>query len=444
MPVQRKAPKAALPTNTSTAIQLTPAEQASGPYADRPTAGSSSFAVQASAASPRSPIQLKGGGGGDVHATAAAGHAGSGSALPHKAAIESSFGADMSNVQAYTGPQASAACEAMGAQAYAMGNKVAFAESSPSVQLAAHEAAHVVQQSQGVSLAGGVGQAGDKYEVAADTAAARVSSGASAADVLGTGGGAGVQHKLADGLQMKEDLQFDKPKKTVGPKAGKRLAQARDAIKHAKSVFAFGAGNQAAALKDSNFNSYFRLKVMRDPSCWEMAGSVRAIAAGNREALTAAKADLAAGGNCGEHAQVAFDYLRVTAPGETIAVSSVKGLDHAFVLMGTPGKENDNDIVVSDPWPTEATATVWEDHFAHTTDIGKINRQRPMVADGKNVKAVIAAGLKLSAKGEKMLDMKMDDEATDKKIEEDLGGWIWDHEDAAAGGADYEYVTEGE
>ena len=442
MPVQRKAEKSTSPTTSSAAVQLTPAE--AGPFSARPSASASGFAVQASAASPRSPIQLKGGGTADVHSAAAAGVAGSGSALPHKAAIEGSFGVDMSSVQAYTGPQATAACESMGAQAYAMGNKVAFAESSPSVQLASHEAAHVVQQSQGVSLTGGVGQAGDKYEVAADQAAAAVSSGKSAASTLGTGGGAGVQRKLTGGLQLKEAVQFDKPKKTVGPNAGKRLSQAREAIKHAKSVFAFGAGNQAEALKATNFNSYYRLKVMRDPSCWEMAGSVRGIAAGNREALTAAKADLAAGGNCGEHAQVAFDYLRVIAAGETICVSSVKGLDHAFVLMGTPGKDKDNDIVVSDPWPTEATATVWEDHFAYTTDISTINRNKPMVADGKNVKAVIAAGLKLSAKGEKMLTMKMDDKQTDEKLEEGLGGWIWQHEDAAAGGADYDYQTEGE
>lgn len=246
----------------------------------------------------------------------------------------------------------------------------------------------------------------------------------------------------APGLQLAPDesVQFDKPRKKVGSKAMKRIGLAHDAIKHAKSVFSFGAGNQAEALKGSNFNSYFRMKVMRDSSCWELAPSVRAIAAGNRDALTAAKADLAHGGNCGEHAQVGFDYLRVKAPGETIARSDVEGLDHAFVLMGDVGKEADNDVTVCDPWPTSPTACTWEDHFAHTTDKSKINRRNTMTADGKNVKAVIAAGLKLSARGQAMCQHKWPDDKTAEELEKGLGNWIWEHPNAAE--TEYEYYTD--
>jgi len=194
----------------------------SSPNPNSVAGGSSQFAVQKAAASP---VQFKvdassstdvqfhgggGGGGGDVHSTAKSAFQGGGSSLPHQASIEGSFGADMSSVQAYTGPAASAACDSLGAQAFTMGNKIAFKESSPSVQLAAHEAAHVVQQAQGVSLSGGVGQVGDKYEVAADNAASAVVQNKDASAQLGTAkasSGGDVQKKV-DGLQYKEDVQF--------------------------------------------------------------------------------------------------------------------------------------------------------------------------------------------------------------------------------------------
>jgi hypothetical protein len=146
-------------------------------------------------------------------------------------------------------------------------------------------------------------------------------------------------------------------KKTVTGKAGARLAFARASIAHAKTVFAFGAGNQYEALKATNFNSYFRMAAMREDSFWEIADSVRALAAQNPEALTAAKADLAHGGNCGEHAQVGFDHLRATAKGQILNMADVEGLDHAFVIMGDIDGESDADLTVCDPWPTQATAT---------------------------------------------------------------------------------------
>jgi hypothetical protein len=198
-PLRAPAPKAPAPKTDNGSIQMKEAASPAGPFSARPTPQSGGFAAQAAAHSPRGSLQMKGGGkggGGDVHSVAKSAFQGGGSALPHKAAIESSFGTDMGNVQAYTGPAATAACDNLGAQAFAMGNKVAFRDSSPSAGVAAHEAAHVVQQSQGVQLKGGVGQAGDRYEVQADAAAARVTAGQSAGDLLGTshagGGGTGA------------------------------------------------------------------------------------------------------------------------------------------------------------------------------------------------------------------------------------------------------------
>jgi hypothetical protein len=106
-------------------------------------------------------------------------------------------------VVAHTGSAAQAANQAIGAEAYATGNHVAFG-ATPSLHTAAHEAAHVVQQRAGVHLKGGVGEAGDPYERHADAVADRVVAGQSATDLLdqasgGGGGGAAVQLRPGSG-----------------------------------------------------------------------------------------------------------------------------------------------------------------------------------------------------------------------------------------------------
>ena len=120
-----------------------------------------------------------------VHRAAQAGVAGPGGRLPHYQAIQRSFGPghDLSGVQAHVGGPAAAASAAMHATAFTAGEHVGF-KAQPDLWLAAHEAAHVVQQRGGVSLFGGVGRAGDRYERQADTVADRVVSGRPAHDLL--------------------------------------------------------------------------------------------------------------------------------------------------------------------------------------------------------------------------------------------------------------------
>src|SRR5262249_20225424 len=113
---------------------------------------------------------------------AARGVAGGGGPLPHLGTIQQSFGrhgAALHGGSAHVGGEAASAAGAIGAKAYASGDRVAFA-SSPDLHLAAHEAAHVVQQRGGVSLKGGVGASGDPYERHADRVADAVVSGKSA------------------------------------------------------------------------------------------------------------------------------------------------------------------------------------------------------------------------------------------------------------------------
>lgn len=121
------------------------------------------------------------------------GIAGPSQALPHREAIQRSFGPDhdLSAVRAHVGGAAGDACAALGAEGYATGLDIAFRR-APDLALAAHEAAHIIQQRDGVSFSG-VGSPNDAYERAADQVAARVVAGQSAADLLPRGGGAASQ-----------------------------------------------------------------------------------------------------------------------------------------------------------------------------------------------------------------------------------------------------------
>jgi len=117
------------------------------------------------------------------HEVAAAGVSGPASQFPHAPALSASYGQPIT-AQAHFGAEPKAACHALGAEAFAIGNHVAFASDGPSLELAGHEAAHTLQQAQGVQLKGGIGQSGDVYEKAADQAAGFAARGESAAHLF--------------------------------------------------------------------------------------------------------------------------------------------------------------------------------------------------------------------------------------------------------------------
>ena len=120
----------------------------------------------------------------DVHAAAAHGTSGSATTLPHLAPIQQSFGRhSVGHVQAHVGGSAAEGAAAMGASAFAVGDRVAFA-GAPDLHTAAHEAAHVVQQRGGVQLRGGVGEVGDPHERHADAVADLVVQGKSSEALL--------------------------------------------------------------------------------------------------------------------------------------------------------------------------------------------------------------------------------------------------------------------
>ncbi|WP_394833413.1 DUF4157 domain-containing protein [Pendulispora rubella] len=119
-----------------------------------------------------------------IHAAAARGTSGPSGSLPFLEQIQRSFGRhDVSQVRAHRDSAAAAGAAAMGAEAFATGNHVAFA-GNPSLRTAAHEAAHVIQQRGGVQLHGGVGQEDDAYERHADAVAELVVQGKSSEALL--------------------------------------------------------------------------------------------------------------------------------------------------------------------------------------------------------------------------------------------------------------------
>jgi len=175
------------------------------------------------------PVQLaaEGGSAAPARETAQQGIAGVSSPLPHLDLIQHAFGQhDVSQVNAHVGGEASEAAQRMGAQAYATGDHVAF-QKAPDLHLAAHEAAHVVQQRGGVQLAGGVGRDGDPYEHHADAVADQVVQGKSAEALLDVHAGKGGAVSAGGDVQRKDDpalVAFKAKKHAVvnhGPSTGR-------------------------------------------------------------------------------------------------------------------------------------------------------------------------------------------------------------------------------
>lgn len=155
-------------------------------------------AVQQGDGSGRSP--------GTIHRHARSGLRGANQPLPHGDRIQVAFGRhDISHVRTNVGGGAASANRRMGALAFTSGSRIGF-RGHPSLRLAAHEAAHVVQQREGVSLQGHVGRPGDRWERHADRVADAVVRGHSAEPLLDqvAGGGARGSENGAGGSVQRQ------------------------------------------------------------------------------------------------------------------------------------------------------------------------------------------------------------------------------------------------
>jgi hypothetical protein len=159
-------------------------------------------------ASPRAEAEPSAMESAQVHDAAKRGTSGASEPLPFLDTIQRSFGThDVSGVAAHTDRAAASAARAIDATAFTTGDHVAFAD-KPSLRTAAHEAAHVIQQRDGVQLEGGVGAAGDRYERHADAVADQVVQGNSAEALLdehlGESAGTSVQREIPTGTPRQQ------------------------------------------------------------------------------------------------------------------------------------------------------------------------------------------------------------------------------------------------
>lgn len=336
------------------------------------------------------PVQAHGGamhgGAGMIKHHAAHGLTGPSQQLPHLDRIQAAFGRfDVSGVAAHVGGPAAEAAGQIGADAYASGNSVAFRD-APDLFTAAHEAAHVVQQRAGVSLLGGVGEAGDPYERHADAVAAEVVAGRSAEATLA---------KMAGGGGATSAVQCKPGFRSVSGQTKQRLRLAERAIDYTKRIFPDGAGNQRKAIEKSHGASTRRRYAARDQKS-KFGGQHTAKDKPSKtdsENLdiyrTALKATHFGGGHCDEFAAVTFDWLRENAPNGThITKTSKSGLDHAFCVIGDLANENGDELVVADAWPVRPQACVWRDFFGYTGKRSKLEHDGELDSDGQSGRAI--------------------------------------------------------
>ena len=147
---------------------------------------------------------------------AQAGVSGAAGALPHQAQMQSAFGASFENVQAHSGPKAAEACDALGAEAYAMGNAVAFRDPNPSASLVAHELTHTLQTGgagEQVQRKGSGNADTGALEAQADRIGDQVASGQTVSEPILRGGG--LQFKLRPIGTIKYSVAFTGAKGTV-------------------------------------------------------------------------------------------------------------------------------------------------------------------------------------------------------------------------------------
>jgi hypothetical protein len=195
-----------------------------------------------------------------------------------------------------------------------------------------------------------------------------------------------------------------KPRRTISQQALERLQLAKDAIRYTKALIP-DAANQREGLQETAYNSYMRMTVMRNNVFWDLT---KLRDKPDEETLTAAKAAYAEGGNCGEHADVVFAYLRANARGERIRRVAVKAIDHTLVIIGG-AHEPDSEWVAVDAWPTQPKACLWDDHFGYTADRRGLKVSSDEIADGRSDVDLVRSRIKLNAAGKDVLGWSLDD-----------------------------------
>lgn len=135
--------------------------------------------------------------------------------------MESSFGADFSDVRVHSGGGAAASARAVDAHAYTVGNEIVLGDghaqgSSAHERTLAHELTHVVQQRsgpvEGTPAPGGISVSSptDRFEQAAETSADRVMTTGRAGDAGGPTATPAVQREAAPEEEEVQELAIQR------------------------------------------------------------------------------------------------------------------------------------------------------------------------------------------------------------------------------------------
>lgn len=268
---------------------------------------------------------------------AEAGVRGPGARYPHRERIQAAFGRHaLDGLRAHVDADARSAARELRARAYTIGRDVAFAEAEPALHVAAHEAAHFVQQAAGVRLSGGVGRADDPHEAQAERVAEAVVEGRSAEAILDripTAPAAG-----SAGVQLLGESAAIKYVHDAGIHRGNRRAsiiatEGRSYAKHGFIVEKLWRDNEFTGPVFAAIEAaHPELKDNASVKKWTNAHAPNL----NRYAVEALKA-----GNCGQFADVTTSVLIETTEKQWVHKAGLSGkalgdnevdFDHGFVL----------------------------------------------------------------------------------------------------------------
>ncbi|WP_231335502.1 DUF4157 domain-containing protein [Actinomadura graeca] len=330
--------------------------------------------------------------------------------------MEQRLGADFGDVRIHDDAVAQRSAAEIGARAYTSGSHVVVGAGGADKHTLAHELTHVIQQRSGPVAGTDNGQGlsvsdpGDRFEREAEANAKRAMSVPLAG--ADTGGGAprtalalqrlagntamgealrgpgrepeNGRHQLDEGRahhggQARDPVVQRAPGEYLSSRVLRRLHIANDAIRDIQADTRHAA-NQQAALIHTLYNASLRAVVQQHNGFWDFS---RLTSRPDARDLSAAKALHARSMICESSAQCTFSLLRRYARGETIRMVMSPQQSHWFVIIGGVN-EDPSEWVVADPWPTQARAVEWTDHFCYTPDLETVFIDRTMQADGND------------------------------------------------------------
>ena len=128
-------------------------------------------------------------------------------------------------------------------------------------------------------------------------------------------------------------------------------------VRKSKGVSKLRADQQSAK-GPKNMGSSYDYKLTQQQKLDERG---EAVSGGKESARRSVAAEYYHAGVCDDYSYVTFNVLREIANGEKISRVAAGGLHHAFCIIGdlTGTVEQDNELVVADPWPTHPQACTW-------------------------------------------------------------------------------------